>query len=111
MLTERFGSRLKGSAMSRTCSVDGWCAEDAFGATWSLARFLARVHLPILCRPPSSCNANRRPVEFAGLRTCKAPHGQLDGDQRNEGSQGFGNVLEILGAVLVSPGSGECAPP
>jgi hypothetical protein len=36
----------------------------AFGAFSSLPRVPAKVPSPILCRPPSSRNADRWPVEF-----------------------------------------------
>ena len=47
------------------CSVRGRHTETAaYGAFSSLPRVPAKVLSAILCRPPSSCNANRWPVEF-----------------------------------------------
>jgi hypothetical protein len=41
-------------------------------------------------------------IRFADLRPGEPPEGQLDGREGQEGGQGFGKVLEILGEMPVS---------
>jgi hypothetical protein len=65
-------------------------AKSGVGAFSSLPRTPAKVPSSIICRPPSSCNANRWPVEFHGLRPGKLPESQLDGGEGYKGGQGFG---------------------
>src|SRR5216683_3590524 len=55
--------------------------------------------LSMLCRPPS----------IHDLRSGEPPEGQLDGGEGNEGGQGFGKVLEVLGKTPVSAEPGEGA--
>jgi hypothetical protein len=52
----------------------------------------------------SSCIANR----WFGPRPDKPSEGKLDGNEGNEGGQGFGTVFEVLGEAPVSaePGKG-----
>jgi hypothetical protein len=43
------------------------------------------------------------------LRPGKPPEGKLDGGESNEGAQGFGKVLEVLGETPVASEPGEGA--
>src|ERR1700724_1612302 len=65
---------------------------------------------------PSLPGARRRSLDHAlqtstitDLRPDEPPEGQLDGGEGNEGGQGFGKVLEILGKPPVSAEPGEGA--
>jgi hypothetical protein len=60
------------------------------------------LHNPI-CRPSSRCVADRN------LCPGKPPEGQLDGGEGNEGGQGFGEVLEVLGEMPIAAEPGEGA--
>jgi hypothetical protein len=79
------------------------------GATSSLPVALAKVRsqsdLPTFaiarCRP-AVCGVH-------DLYPDKPPEGELDGGEGNEGGQGFGKVLEVLGETPVSAEPGEGA--
>src|ERR1700724_2108936 len=65
---------------------------------------------------PSLPGARRRSLDHAlqtstitDLRPDEPPEGQLDGGERNEGGQGFGEILEVLGKTPVSAEPGEGA--
>jgi hypothetical protein len=45
----------------------------------------------------------------SGLRPCKPPEGDLDRSEGDEGGEGFGEVLEILGKPPVASEPGEGA--
>jgi hypothetical protein len=67
-------------------------------------------HHPI-CGPCSSCIANRWVFEFTTYALAKLPEAQLDGDEGNEGSQGFGEVLEIFARRRFRPNRGALDDP
>ena len=77
---------------------------------WPVTAHLARcrttwrrsLHNPI-CRPSPWCIAGR------DLRPGEPPEGQLDRGEGNEGGQGFGEVLEVLGETPIAAETGKGA--
>jgi hypothetical protein len=63
------------------------------GATSPFTRALTKVGSPHLCGPPLSRRYDLHPG--------KPPEGKLSGDDGDEGGQGFGEALEILGKTPV----------
>jgi hypothetical protein len=66
--------------------------------------------LAVAVRPDESpCTIPFADPHHHDLRPGEPPEGQLDGGERNEGGQGFGKVLEVLGETPVPTEPGEGA--